>query len=90
MPGRWLIVVALAVLTGACSRDEAVRCSAGTQYLSAESAGLLRVPDDLTVPDQSEALSIPGQTPPREADEDLSDCLEYSPAYSATEEALEE
>jgi uncharacterized lipoprotein len=90
MSGRWLLIVTVAVLTGACSRDEAVRCSAGTRYLAAESAGLLRVPDDLTVPEQSEALNIPAQTPPREADQDSLDCLEYSPAFSAEEEEPEQ
>lgn len=86
MSGRWLLIITAAVLAGACSRDEAVRCSAGTRYLSAESAGLLRVPEGLTVPEQAEALNIPAQTPPREAVEDSAACLEYSPAFSAEEE----
>jgi len=85
MSNRWLLIVALAGLMGACSRDKAVKCSAGTAYLSADSASLLRVPDGLTVPDQSEALNIPAPTPPRERDANSSACLEYSPAYSAAE-----
>ena len=93
MAGRcWLMIVAVAVavVTGACSRDDAVRCSAGTRYLSAESAGLLRVPEGLTVPEQSEALSIPAQTSPRDVVEDSATCLEWSPAYSAQEEEPEQ
>jgi uncharacterized lipoprotein len=88
MAGRWLVIVAVAVavLGGACSRSKEVSCSAGTAYLSAESAGLLRVPEGLTVPEQSEALNVPAPTPPREVSEDSRACLEYSPAYAAGEE----
>jgi uncharacterized lipoprotein len=86
MSGRWLLIVAVAVVACACSRNKAVKCNAGTVYLSAESAGLLQVPDGLTVPDQSEALNIPAPTPPRETDENSPACLEYSPAYSAEED----
>jgi uncharacterized lipoprotein len=85
MSVRLVLLVAMTLLCGACSRERSVNCSAGTGYLDAESAALLRVPDDLTVPDQSEAFNIPAPTPPREADEDSAACLEYSPAFSAAD-----
>jgi uncharacterized lipoprotein len=78
-----LFIVAVTVLTVGCSRDKTLNCGSGTAYLEAESAGLLRVPEGLTAPDQTEALNIPGPAPSRETDEDTPACLEYSPAFSA-------
>jgi uncharacterized lipoprotein len=85
MLARLFLLVAIVVAAGACSREKEVKCSAGTRYLAAQSAGLLRVPDDLSVPEQSEALNIPAPTPPRETDANSAACLEFSPAYTAPE-----
>lgn len=74
-----LTIVAL----GACSRETELRCSRDTLYLGADSTGTLRIPDDLSVPDESESLRIPGAPPvaPDSAGAATS-CLEESPAFS--------
>ena len=74
--GLLLLVVAL----GACSREQTLRCGTDSIYLEARTAGALRVPDDLSVPDDSERLQIP-EGGIAEADESADGCLEYSPAF---------
>lgn len=70
-----------------CSRDQSLVCSQNVAYLEAREEGPLRVPDGLTVPDEVEALRIPGRpgagegTSPAETAAD-SNCLELSPAFS--------
>jgi uncharacterized lipoprotein len=90
MPLRLLLCLALLVLASACSHDEAVRCpGSGTDYLSAISTGELRIPDDLSVPDETEALQIPAPAPPPE-DADSVECLQYSPAFLQEAEESEQ
>jgi len=84
MPPRILLPMALAMPPGACSRGETVDCPGGTEYLAAESADALRIPDDLSVPEETDALRIPGPTPPPEPEEEV-ECLQFSPAYSGAE-----
>jgi hypothetical protein len=65
-----------------CHRDEVVRCEDPSRYRGSASAAPVRVPDDLTPPDESEALSIP--PPPAEDSAPLLDarrCLESPPPY---------
>jgi len=83
--GRLILTAALAMLLGGCSRGDTVNCPGGTAYLAAESADALRVPDDLTVPDETDALRIPGPMPAPEPDAGV-ECLQYSPAYSGERE----
>lgn len=85
MTARLILLIAIGTLISACSRDKQVRCSTGTFYQEAQSAGLLRVPDDLSVPPATEALQIPPEGPPREIDENSAACLEFSPAMLAEE-----
>ena len=79
---RALSLLAIASIAGtACSRDKEVRCSGQTLYLGAETIGQLRIPDDLTVPDETEAMRVPstqGDALPMELP---TECLEYSPAF---------
>jgi uncharacterized lipoprotein len=79
-----VLPMAFTMLLGACSRGETVNCPGGTQYLAAESADALRIPDDLSVPEETDALRIPGPTPPPEPEEEV-ECLQFSPAYSGAE-----
>jgi uncharacterized lipoprotein len=77
----FLITGALVLALGACSRGETLDCSGGSMYRDAQSGGPLQVPDDLTVPDETEALRVPATQP--SASEDGSDtCLEYSPSMT--------
>jgi uncharacterized lipoprotein len=68
---------------GACSGETTLRCSNQTEYLEATSTGTLRIPDDLSVPDESDSLNIPGAPPTtQESAEADASCLEESPAFS--------
>ena len=80
-----VIATALATLgLAACSSETELRCSNQTLYREAVSTGTLRIPDDLSVPDESESLSIPGVPPavPEDA-QAAAACLEESPAFSS-------
>jgi len=71
------------LVLGGCSGKTALRCGSNTQYREATSTGTLRIPDDLSVPDESESLRIPGAPPvSQESAEIASECLEESPAFS--------
>jgi len=82
-------VLLLAVLAlGACSRNQPLGCGGHLAYLEAETADQLRVPDDLTVPDESESLRIPAVNPPEPAESaQVPTCLEESPAFSQSHES---
>ena len=68
---------------GACSNQTELQCGHDTQYREAISTSALRIPDDLSVPDESESLRIPGATPEAPpSQEENSSCLEESPAFS--------
>lgn len=82
-----LASLALAALQlAACSRDKTVRCSNATAYREAGSIAQLRIPDDLSVPDETESLRIPAPLPAPEPGEDDADvCLDASPAFRQPE-----
>lgn len=81
----WL-AAAVVSITGACSRgEERTECSRATAYQSAQAGRELEIPDDLSVPDQSDALQIPEPVAPVE--ERTSECLEHSPAFAQEPEA---
>ena len=72
------------VALGACSGETELRCSRDSLYLGANSAGTLRIPDDLSVPDETESLRIPGAPPVApEGAGGAASCLEESPAFSS-------
>jgi uncharacterized lipoprotein len=81
-----VIVPAMSILMlGACSNESELRCSRDTLYRDAGSTGTLRIPDDLSVPDESESLSIPATAPEApDNGETAGACLEESPAFSGT------
>jgi uncharacterized lipoprotein len=88
MPSRFCLTLAVVLLLAGCSRGETVKCGGNTAYRSAVSEGQLRIPDDLSVPDETDALRIPVPSPPRDQ-EDGTACLEYSPAFAQVPEAPE-
>jgi uncharacterized lipoprotein len=73
-----VLIAAVATLAG-CSRELTTICAAEGDYLGASTAEAIRVPDDLTPPDQSEALRIP-EVPGGPGDS--SGCLDAPPLYS--------
>lgn len=73
----------LALLAAGCGRDAQLRCENPEAYYNAAQRPPIRVPDDLSVPDQSEALSIPprdriGTEAPATPDRP---CLEFPPRF---------
>lgn len=82
MLGLAMLAAALVAMAG-CSREKMLVCSRSTNYLSAGSAGPIRVPDDLSVPDETEGLRIPEPLSGESAAVDNTDgCLEQSPAFT--------
>lgn len=73
----------LAGALAACSGNRELICDAATDYLDAGSAGRLRIPDDLSVPDETESLRIPDPFPrPESGEEPPQRCLEASPGVA--------
>ena len=84
-----LLLIAVALLVGGCSRNKAVRCTVSIGYLDAASGVQLRVPGDLSLPDETDALVVPGQSVPGES-AGAGGCLENSPALDAVPAAEQE
>ena len=90
MLARLFLLVSIAMLSVGCSRGKSVECGGGALYLDADTAGQLRVPDDLNVPDETDALRVPGVTPSPAPEEDSGACLEFSPAFSQGDDQSDE
>ena len=80
---RVTLVVCIAAITGAaCSGDGGMRCEDPGLYRTSSSASPVRVPDDLSVPDESQALQIPpGEPLPIRDEDDPPPCLELPPDF---------
>jgi hypothetical protein len=73
------VIVALAIL-GGCSRESTVACTPDMRYVAARSAPPVQIPDDLTPPNESDALRLPpevGAAAPGAA----GGCLDAPPAF---------
>ncbi len=83
MAARWCMAAVLAAcLVGACSREKSLSCGDSQErYARAASAPPIRIPDDLSPPDEADSLRLPpeagtpGRTPERP-------CLESPPAFT--------
>jgi hypothetical protein len=74
------LLAGLAPVVAGCSRMETDPCAPDVRYATARSAPPVQVPDDLTPPDESEALRLPPDSflgPPTTAGE----CLEKPPWF---------
>jgi uncharacterized lipoprotein len=79
---RVIACLAATLGLGACGNEAELICGRDTKYLEATSAGTLRIPDHLSVPDETEGLTIPGAPPAPVAEEGDPACLQESPAFS--------
>jgi uncharacterized lipoprotein len=77
--GRWFPLLAVLAFAG-CSHDAAVQCESPERYASSQSVPPVRVPDDLSVPDETDALRIPDPFPPASLPSDQP-CLETPPDF---------
>jgi hypothetical protein len=75
-------VVALGLAVIGCSGEEGVRCDDPGLYQSSTAVGPIRVPDDLTVPDESQSLLIPGPSSGQREAPPTEGCIESPPPYS--------
>jgi hypothetical protein len=83
---RWLALAATAaaaaVLSG-CSKDHSLHCEPSDRYALAASMPPVRVPDDLTPPDEGDALQLPPEDAGRAASAEKP-CLESPPTFTPT------
>lgn len=80
-----LVAVALAAaLTAACSHGEKLRCESNERYASSRTVPPLRIPEGLTVPDETDVLRIPDPSgaEPELSDQDLG-CIESPPDFDS-------
>ena len=54
----WCSIAALAAIAG-CSRQETVACEPDARYTTARSAPPVQIPDDLSPPNEDDALRLP-------------------------------
>lgn len=76
----WCVIVSFAAITG-CSRGETLPCQPEVRYATARSAPPVQIPDDLSPPDESDAIRLPTEAAPGGAIK-AGDCLETPPPFS--------
>ncbi len=76
---RLLIGAIVAAALAGCSGDNELRCETPDRYAGARSVPPVRVPDGLTVPDETNSLRLPPQ--PTGADSAAARCLEAPPDF---------
>ena len=72
-------VVAALLAAAGCSRETVVACTPDTRYATARSAQPVQIPDDLTPPNESDALRLPPDVSGATAAE--GECLDSPPAF---------
>jgi uncharacterized lipoprotein len=72
-------IVALAAVAG-CSRQETIQCDPEARYSTARSAPPVQIPDDLSPPDESDAIRLPSDVGPVSSIT-AGECLEAPPPF---------
>lgn len=78
-PAICCAIVALAALAG-CSRDKTVTCTPDPRYSTARSAAPVQIPNDLSPPNESDALRLPPDVGAATAVAP-GDCLDAPPSF---------
>ena len=79
-PNRaWCVIVGLASVAG-CSRQQTAPCEPEARYSSARSVAPVRIPDDLSPPDESDAIRLPTDLAPV-GSITAGDCTERPPSF---------
>jgi hypothetical protein len=73
------VVVGLAAVTG-CSRQQTGPCEPEARYSTARSSQPVQIPDDLSPPDESDAIRLPADVAPV-ASITAGECLEAPPSF---------
>ena len=75
----WCAIVGLAAVAG-CSRQQTGPCEPEPRYSTARSVAPVRIPDDLSPPDESDAIRLPAD--PRPAGSiTAGECVEKPPSF---------
>jgi hypothetical protein len=75
----WCVIVGLAAVTG-CSRQQTGPCDPDARYSTARSVAPVQIPDDLSPPDESDAIRLPADLAPVGAIT-AGDCAEKPPSF---------
>ena len=75
----WCVIVGFAAVTG-CSRQQPAPCEPEARYSTARSAQPVQIPDDLSPPDESDAIRLPADVAPV-ASITAGECLETPPPF---------
>ena len=76
----WCVIVGLTAVVG-CSRNETLPCQPEARYSTARSAPPVQIPDDLSPPDESDAIRLPADVAPA-GPITAGECLEAPPPFS--------
>jgi uncharacterized lipoprotein len=76
----WCAIVGLAAVAG-CSRQETLPCQPEARYSTARSAPPVQIPDDLSPPDESDAIRLPTEVGVG-GSITAGECLETPPPFS--------
>jgi uncharacterized lipoprotein len=76
----WCVIVGLTAVAG-CSRQETLPCQPEARYSTARSSPPVQIPDDLSPPDESDAIRLPADLAPAGAIT-AGECLETPPPFS--------
>jgi uncharacterized lipoprotein len=78
---RW-VAPFLLVCLGGCGGSRDMRCEGAMRYATSSTAAPIRVPEDLSLPDESDALQIPNAPPFDVPDPEVErECLETPPDF---------
>jgi len=75
----WFSAIGL-VTIAACSRQETVSCNTDLRYSTARSAPPVQIPDDLSPPNESDALRLPPDAPLADSST-VGPCLQSPPSF---------
>ena len=75
----WCVIVGLAAVTG-CSRQQPDPCQPEARYSTARSVPPVQIPDDLSPPDESDAIRLPVDLKPA-ASITAGECVEKPPSF---------
>ena len=74
----WFVIVGLTAI-GGCSRQETTACEPDVRYSTARSAPPVQIPDDLSPPNENDALRLPPDV--AAAQTAAGECLEAPPSF---------
>ena len=75
----WCVIVGFVAVTG-CSRQDPLPCVPEARYSAARSAQPVQIPDDLSPPNENDAIRLPADPAPV-ASITAGDCLEAPPPF---------